>query len=252
MPRVHVEGLARQRRADLRRDVVPDADRVAGERAELAEDRRLLYEGRAERDERTVAEHRLAVLLPLIIGGELLQAGIVVFLVDLHDAAGDLDAPVAVERIDAKRAAAADGTRRNRQIAVDERRVRRIVEDAAELTVEELRLRVALQRVLEPPRQVHIRQRHRPVLRDRGDEQVDLLVAEDVAEAHLRAAEDVAVAGHADVHRRPALEEHLLERALLAHVLLHERVLQRRLEIDDRSRRAKVGARGGVKRLFPL
>ena len=55
----------------------------------------------------------------------------------------------------------------------------------------------------------------RAVLRDRGDEEVELLVAEHVGERHLRAAEQVAAAGDADVHRRPAVEEQLLERALL-------------------------------------
>ena len=101
-------------------------------------------------------------------------------------AAGELEAAVAVERIDAEGAAAADGARRDRQVAADERRERRIVEHAAELPVEELRLRVALQRVLEAPRQVDVRQRQRAVLRDRRGEDVELLVAEHVAEGDLR------------------------------------------------------------------
>src|SRR5439155_24317988 len=132
--------------------------------------------------------------------------------------------------------------------------VPRIVEEAAQLSVEELGLREALQRELEAARQVHVRERQRPVLRDRGGEQVELLIAEDVAEAHLRSAEDVAVARDADVDRRPALEHHLLELALLPHVLLYERVLQRRLEVDGRTLAsfAEVGRRRGVQRLLPL
>ena len=55
-----------------------------------------------------------------------------------------------------------------------------------------------------------------------GGEHVELLVAEHVGEGHLRAAEQVAAAGHADVDRRPAVEEQLLERALLARVLLDQ------------------------------
>src|SRR5439155_26638411 len=106
----------------------------------------------AERHERAVAEHGLAVLRLLVRLTVILQARIVVLLVNLDDAARELDPAVPIERVDAERAAAADGARRDRQVAADERRVRRIVEDAAELPVEELRLRVALQGVLEPPR----------------------------------------------------------------------------------------------------
>jgi hypothetical protein len=43
---------------------------------------------------------------------------------------------------------------------------------------------------------------------------VELLVAQHVAEGHRRAAEHVAAARDADVHRRAAVEEHLLERPL--------------------------------------
>ncbi len=55
------------------------------------------------------------------------------------------------------------------------------------------------------------------------------------------AAEDVAVARDADVDRRSALEKHLLERASSCCMLSwHQRVLQRRLEVDDRAGRAEV------------
>ena len=59
----------------------------------------------------------------------------------------------------------------------------------------------------------------------------------------LRAAEQVAAARHAERHRRPALEEHLLEAALLLGVVLHQRVGERRLEVDDRPGRAEVVGR---------
>jgi hypothetical protein len=55
----------------------------------------------------------------------------------------------------------------------------------------------------------------RAVLRHRRDEQAELLIAEHVGEGHLRAAEHVAAARHAERDRRPALEEQLLELALL-------------------------------------
>ena len=113
--------------------------------------------------------------------------------------------------------------------------VLRIVEHAGIVAVIELRLRVGLHRVLEPPRQVRIRERHRPVLRDRRGEDVELLVAEHVGERHLRAAEQVAAARDADVDRRAPLEEQLLERALRLDVRLDQRVADRRLEVDDRA-----------------
>ena len=50
--------------------------------------------------------------------------------------------------------------------------------------------------------------------RDRGEHEV--LVAQHVGEGDLAAAEEVAAGGDAHVERRPALQEQLLERALLA------------------------------------
>ena len=79
-------------------------------------------------------------------------------------------------------------------------------------------------RVLQPARQVDVRERHRAVLRHRGGEDVELLVAEHVGERHLRAAEEIAAARDAERDRRTAFEEQLLERALLAHVAGHELV----------------------------
>jgi hypothetical protein len=94
------------------------AQRAAGERSELAEHRRF-DERRAERNQRAVAEDRLPVGRPLIRIREILQRRRA--SCSLHDAAGDLEATVAIERIDAEDAAAA-GTRRDRKVAADERR----------------------------------------------------------------------------------------------------------------------------------
>jgi hypothetical protein len=128
---------------------------------------------------------------------------------------------------------------RQRQVAVDDER--RVVEDVLEIAVEERRLRERLQRVVEAVRQVQVRERQRSVLRDRGGVEVELLVAEHVAERDRGAAEDVAAAGDPDVHRRTPVEEHLLERALLLLVVRDQRVAERRLERDDRAGLAEVG-----------
>ena len=133
------------------------------------------------------------------------------------------------------------GARRQRVVAVDDEGL--VVEDVLEVAVEERRLREALQRVVEPARQVQVRERQRPVLRDRRGVEVELLIAQHVAEGDRRAAEDVAAARHADVHRRPAVEKELLERPLLLLVVGDQRVAERRLERDDRSRLAEVGRR---------
>ena len=119
----------------------------------------------------------------------------------------------------------------------------RVVEDAFELAVVELRHVVALERPLQTPLHVQPGERHRAVLRHRRDEQVELLIAEHVGEGDLRAAEHVAAARHAERDRRPALEEQLLELALLLLVVRHQRVHQRRLEVDDRPGRSEVGRR---------
>ena len=63
-----------------------------------------------------------------------------------------------VERVDADDRAAADGLRRLRLVAADERRVRRVVEQAAELAVVEERLRVALDGVLKALADADVRQ----------------------------------------------------------------------------------------------
>ena len=77
----------------------------------------------------------------------------------------------------------------------------------------------------------------------------------EVAGAHRGRGEGLRVvrgAAHADVHRRASLEEQLLEGALLAGVLLDERVRQRRLEVDDRAWRAEIGAGHRVDRLIAV
>src|SRR5204862_7300706 len=66
-PPSDVEGLPRQRAGDLRRHVVGEPHGTAGEGPELPEDRRLLHERRAERDERAVAEDGLAVRRLLVL-----------------------------------------------------------------------------------------------------------------------------------------------------------------------------------------
>src|SRR5690606_1394974 len=103
-------------------------------------------------------------------------------------------------------------------VAVEERREDRIVEVRAE-AIEEGLVREGLRGVLEPARQVQEAERERPVLGDRRGEDVELLVAEHVAEGDLRAAEDVAAAGHADIDRGPPVEEQLLEGTLPLRVL---------------------------------
>ena len=66
------------------------------------------------------------------------------------------------------------------------------------------------------------------------------------------AAEEVAAAGHAERHRRPAFEEQLLERALLVDVRRHQRVRLRRREVDGRPLRPtpKSDDGDGVQRFF--
>jgi hypothetical protein len=103
VPGVPVEGLSRQDAADRRRDIVGESHGIAGERPELAEDRRLLNECGAKRHEHAVAKHLLAVHLLLVVPRVGLQAGDVVGLVDLHDTGRQLDAAVAAERVDAER-----------------------------------------------------------------------------------------------------------------------------------------------------
>ena len=88
---VAVEGLARQRAADFRRDVVGKPHRAAGERPELAEDRRLLDERDAEGHERAVAEHLLAELLLLVLRRVVLERRIVVLSLQVDQPAGELD-----------------------------------------------------------------------------------------------------------------------------------------------------------------
>ena len=58
------------------------------------------------------------------------------------------------------------------------------------------------------------------------------MVAQHVGEGHLRAAEEVAAGGDADVDGRPALERQALEAGLAALVLGHHLVLQVGLEVD--------------------
>ena len=87
MPHVDVERLARERIADLGGDVVGEPHRAAGERPELAKDGRLLYEGGTQRDEHPVPEDLLAEDLLLVLVRVELERGIVVGLVQLHDAA---------------------------------------------------------------------------------------------------------------------------------------------------------------------
>jgi hypothetical protein len=158
----------------------------------------------------------------------------------------------AIQRVNAERRAAPDGARGLGRVAADERRQRGIVEQPFEVAVEELRLRIALERVLETASEVDITEGQRAVLGDRRGEDVDLLVAEHVAEADFSAAEYVAVAGDADVHRRTPLEEHLLERLLLALIGLDQGVRERRLEVDDRTGLAEVRRGGGVQRLLAI
>ena len=130
--------------------------------------------------------------------------------------------------------------------------VDRVVEHPRQLPVEELGLREALERVVQPPLQIGVRERQRPVLRNRRRKHAELLVAEHVAERHRRAAEDVAAARDADGHRRPAVEEHLLELALLVDLVGEQAVRQRCLEVDHRSGRAEVGRGRGDDRVAAL
>ena len=58
-----------------------------------------------ERHELAAREQHAPVLLLLVLVGDLLQARLVVFLLELEEAAGHLEARVAVERVDAERVA---------------------------------------------------------------------------------------------------------------------------------------------------
>ena len=182
----------------------------------------------------------------------MLQVRIVVLLVVLQVASGDLYAAIVAERIDAEDLPAADGLGGQGVRAADVGRDGRIVEIVAELPIEELRLRIALQRPLEPPRQIQIRKCHRLVLLNGRGVEAELRIAEHIGERHLRPPEDVPAARDAHVHRRAAVEEHLVEAPLLDFVFSHHRVLNRRLEIDDRSRRAEIGRRHGLHRLLHI
>ena len=156
---------------------------------------------------------------------------------------------IPIEWIDAERRGAARGLRGERVVAAEEA-VFESIERRRVVPVEELRLRVGLQRVLKATRQVQVGERHRPVLRHGGGVQVELLVAEDVCECHLRAAEQIAAARHAEVHRWPAFQEELFERALLPHVLADQRVRERRHEVDNRAGRSETLAGDGVQRFL--
>ena len=70
------------------------------------------------------------------------------------NAAVHLHAAVAVERVDGEGRAAADRARGDGEVAIDDAAERRVVEDAFELPVVELGLRVALHGILQPPLQV--------------------------------------------------------------------------------------------------
>ena len=89
----------------------------------------------------------------LVLIGDLLQTRLVVLLLELQQPAGQLEPRVAVERIDCRSRRAARRLRRDRRVAVDEA-VLEPIERRRIVAVEELRLRVRLQRVLQPVRQV--------------------------------------------------------------------------------------------------
>ena len=157
--------------------------------------------------------------------------------------AGNLHARVPVERIDGEDRPAALALHRLGEITVDHARQGRVVQRAGPghvLAEVEHVLREALNRVVEPASDVHVREGRGPVLQDRLRVERDLLVAEHVGERDLRVAVQVAAARHAQRHRRSAGQGHLLEGALAAHVVAQERVAERGREIEDRSRSAEV------------
>ena len=237
---VAVEGLARQRVADLRRHLVGQAIGAAGQRAVLAKDRRLVHERGADRHGGAVVEDAGAEVLLLELVGEILQGLVAELVVEVRDAAKQLDPRVTRERVDAKHARAVDGPRGHGIVAAQEEGERRVVEARLQ-PVEELGLREALDGVLEALRQVGVREGERAELRHRGGKEREVLVAEHVAEGDGGAAEDVTAARHAEVDRRPSVQEQLLEPALHACVGRDERVRQRRLEVHDRAGLAEVG-----------
>src|SRR6185503_12559465 len=124
------ECLSREQAADARRDLIRQSHRAARQRTELTEDRRLLHERRADRRHVAVVEQLAAELLLLIILRFELDQRIVEALLVAAEAAEQLDAAIAVERIDRKRGAALDRARRGREVAIDELAQIRIVEDA--------------------------------------------------------------------------------------------------------------------------
>jgi hypothetical protein len=133
---------------------------AARERAELAEDRRLLHERDAERQHVAVVEQDAAVLLLLVVVRRFLRRRIVEALLIAAESAEQLDAAIAVERIDRERGAALHRARRGGEIAIDELAQVRIVEDAFELAVIELRPVVAREGPLQTLLHVLPRERH--------------------------------------------------------------------------------------------
>jgi hypothetical protein len=65
--------------------------------------------------------------------------------------------------------------------------------------------------------------------------EADLAVTEQIGERDFRVAVEVAAARHAETNRRPAGQAHALELALARDVVAHQRMRQRRCEVDDRS-----------------
>ena len=246
---VEVDCLTGQEPAESGGVLVARHQRVAGDRAVLAEDGRLLKEARAERHEGAVAEERGPELLLLERIGLRLQRLVCERLLEVVDPGRELDPPEAVDRIDADGAPAVRAPRGDGVVAAQERETRGEVR--AE-TVEVLLGRNTLQGVLQPPRQVHVGRPVGSVGLDRVGLDVEHLVAEHVGEADHRAAEHIAAVGQAEAEVGAALHVHVLEATLAPRVGRVERVGQRRLKIDQRARTTEVGSVGRIERLVVL
>src|SRR5262249_4879896 len=117
VPEISIEGLAGQRRPNLRGDVVYDTHRSSRQRTKLPEDRRLLDEPDAEGDHGSVPEDRLPVGLELILLRIRLQSWVVVLLIQMREPGRELEASIPVQGIDGERRAALDRARGSGEVA---------------------------------------------------------------------------------------------------------------------------------------
>src|SRR5207249_7026793 len=96
VPVVAIQGLTRQRRSDLRGDIVHKAHGASGQRTKLSKDGRFLDVPHAEGYDRAVAKDGLPVVLDLVLLRIRFERGVVVLLDQLHQPRRELQAAVTV------------------------------------------------------------------------------------------------------------------------------------------------------------